>query len=139
MKKLTSIFQKTITISVLVLMGIVIIILTLELGIVIVKEILMETEGGTILDLKESYTIFGLFFNILIGIELYETVKVYLDKNVFHVEIILLVALIALARKVILLDLNNIDPMNVIGLSLLIMVVGGVYFLLKKRNNSNNN
>ena len=139
MKKLTSIFQKTITISVLVLMGIVIIILTLELGIVILKEILMETEGGTILDLKESYTIFGLFFNILIGIELYETVKVYLDKNVFHVEIILLVALIALARKVILLDLNNIDPMNVIGLSLLIMVVGGVYFLLKKRNNSNNN
>jgi len=39
----------------------------------------------------------GYFLLVLIGLELLETIKAYLDKRVFHVEIILLVAIIAIA------------------------------------------
>ncbi len=46
--------------------------------------------------------IFGFFMLILIGIELLETIRAYLVENVVHVEVVIEVALIAIARKVII-------------------------------------
>ncbi len=50
--------------------------------------------ADTLLDL------FGFFFLILIGVELIETIKVYLIEDTIRVEVVLLVAIMALARKV---------------------------------------
>ena len=49
-----------------------------------------------------SFEFVGFFLLVLIGIELLETIKAYLLTNVIHVEIVLEVALIAIARKVII-------------------------------------
>ena len=85
-----------------------------------------------LLDIDELLTYFGLFFMILIGLELLETIKMYLTEDQIHVEVVMLVALIAVCRKVILLDLNYIEPMAVIGLALIIVSLGGSYFLVRR-------
>jgi len=84
------------------------------------------------LDIDELLTYFGLFFMILIGLELLETIKMYLAEDKIHVEVVLLVAMIAVCRKVILLDLNYIEPMAVIGLALIIVSLGASYFLVRR-------
>jgi hypothetical protein len=45
---------------------------------------------------------------VLIGVELLETLKAYVGKDVIHVRVVLEVALIAMARKVIIEEPNNV-------------------------------
>jgi uncharacterized membrane protein (DUF373 family) len=61
------------------------------------------------------------------------TVKVYLQDHTVHVEVILAVALVALARKVIAVNLK--DQASSIGLALLIIALAGSHWLLRRRDN----
>jgi uncharacterized membrane protein (DUF373 family) len=86
------------------------------------------------LDSKEILDIFGFFLLILIGLELLDTIKTYVQENRIHVEAILLVAIIAIARKVILLDpfQEGIGEMPVLGLAAIIIALCVGYYLIKK-------
>ncbi|MCK7532656.1 MAG: phosphate-starvation-inducible PsiE family protein [Marinilabiliales bacterium] len=53
---------------------------------------------------RELIAILGAFLLVLIGVELLDTIKAYFKENSIHVEIVVLLAVIAVARKVILLD-----------------------------------
>ena len=98
--------------------------------------------GGILSNIQNSFTeanilrhmrdIFGGFLLVLIGIELVHTVKIYLKEDVVPVEIVLLVALIGIARHVIDLDIKEIEPMKLIGMSSLILVLSIGYYLIKK-------
>ena len=70
---------------------------------------------------------------------MFETVKMYLKDNVFHAELILLVGLIAISRKVILLDYQSMDALSIIGIAILIGTKTGDYYLLKKSHKHNKN
>jgi uncharacterized membrane protein (DUF373 family) len=83
-------------------------------------------------DIQNLDKIFGLFFSILIGLELFETVKVYLRDNVFHAEIIVLVAVIAVARKFVLIDYSELDPLKIFAMSFLLLSLTFGYYLIKK-------
>jgi uncharacterized membrane protein (DUF373 family) len=76
---------------------------------------------------------------ILIGFELMETIEMYFKKNIIHAEVVILIAVIAVSRKVILLDLEKHDPMSVIGLSLIIVALGASYYFIKRANNYRDN
>lgn len=75
---------------------------------------------------------FGLLLTVLIGLELIETVEVYFRLHAIHVEIVVLVAIIALARKVILLDLNKYQPVTLFALGFMVIALGGTYFLVRR-------
>ncbi|MCG8338775.1 MAG: phosphate-starvation-inducible PsiE family protein [Proteobacteria bacterium] len=76
--------------------------------------------------------LFSLFLIILIGLELLETIKVYLKEDVLHVEFVILVAIIAIARKVIIWDFAKFSYMELIGLSTMILALATGYYLLKR-------
>jgi uncharacterized membrane protein (DUF373 family) len=108
-----------------------------------VIELIIILLSSTMADLSyrlvnhEILEIFGYFLLILIGIELLETMKSYLVKNEIHVEIIILVAIIAVARKIILLDpfLEGVELLNsagMIALGVVIIALAASYFLVKK-------
>ena len=85
----------------------------------------------------EILQVFGYFLLILIGIELLETIKVYLLKNEIHVEIIILVAIIAVARKIILLDPfaeggEVLNSSSMIALGVVIIALSASYYLIRK-------
>ena len=99
-------FQKIIIAILTILMGLVVMLATLELIYVIAFDIL--SPPLVLLDADELLDIFGYFLLILIGIELLETFSIYLHERAINVQVVLLVAMIALARKVIILDAEEI-------------------------------
>lgn len=117
---------------VLILMMIIVMIAIVELGIILYLDIFDPTDDVIFLEIDELFKIFGFFFIILIGFELVETVEMYFKENVIHAEVVLLVAVIAVSRKVILLDLEKYDPVATIGLGMIIFALGGCYYLIKK-------
>ena len=135
MDKIISYFEKTIIIALIILMALVVAILTFEMSIVIIQEVFQNNEeAGIFIDTNEVIKIFGFFINVLIGLELFETVKLYLKENIFHPEIILMISLIAILRKVIILDFSEIDSVMTIAIALLIGSITTGYYLLKKAN-----
>ena len=116
---------------VLIVMAIIVAASIVELVIILYLEIFNSTGNVLFLEIDELFRIFGFVFIVLIGFELMETVEMYFKENVIHAEVVLLVAVIAVSRKVILLDLEKYDPLAIIGLGIIIVALGGCYFLIK--------
>lgn len=116
---------------VLILMAIIVAIAIIELGIVLYIDLFDPKDGVLFLEIDELFRIFGFFFIILIGFELIETVEMYFKDNIIHAEVVLLVSVIAVSRKVILLDLDKYNPLAIIGLGAIIIAIGGCYYLIK--------
>ena len=123
--------KKCMTFFVLIAMYIVVGISIFELTIALYADIFDSAGGLMHVEIDQLLKIFGFFFIILIGFELIETIEMYFKENVIHAEIILLVAVIAVSRKVILLDLEKYEPLAIIGLGLIIIALGGCYALIK--------
>lgn len=83
--------------------------------------------------------LFGLFFLVLVGIELLETLQMYTKERVVHVEVVLLVALIVAARKIILVDYTTTSPDVFFGIAAVVISIGVTYFLLKKASRNPRN
>lgn len=124
--------KKWMTFAVLILMTTIVGLAIVELGIVLYFDLFDPTDGVLFLEIDELFQIFGFFFIILIGFELVESVEMYFKDNVIHAEVVLLVAVIAVARKVILLDLEKYDPLAIIGLGVIILALGGCYWFIKQ-------
>ena len=123
---------------VLILMTIIVAVAIVELGIILYLDIFDPTDDVLFLEIDEIFRIFGFFFIILIGFELVETIEMYFKNNVIHAEVVLLVAVIAVARKVILLDLEKYDPLAIIGLGIIILALGGCYWFIKLSHRGSN-
>ena len=124
-------FEHYILDALIFMLAVVILISTIELGWIIIKDLIRPPKYFLeIADLKE---IFGFFLMVLIGIELLETMRAYILERVIHVEIILEVALIAIARKIIILDFEKYDGLTIIGIALLIAATGGAFLVGRRR------
>ena len=128
---LIRITKKWMSFFVLILMTIVVAIAIVELGILLYVDLFDPTDDVLFLEIDEMFKIFGFFFIILIGFELIETIQMYFKDNIIHAEVVLLVAVIAVSRKVILLDLEKYDPLAIIGLGFIILALGGCYWFIK--------
>ena len=131
--KIIKVLERAIIITLIVLMAIVLVLSAAEVGILIIRELSNPLESdGIIIDINGLMEIFGFFLIVLIGFELFETVKLYLKEDVFHGEVILLVSLIAISRKVIVLEYTKEDPMTLFGMAALIIAISFGYYLIKK-------
>ncbi|CAB5097914.1 hypothetical protein D3OALGA1CA_1227 [Olavius algarvensis associated proteobacterium Delta 3] len=113
------------------MMALVILISTLELGWIIIKDFLAPPRF--LLEIADLLEIFGFFMLVLIGIELLESIKAYLKDHVIHIEIVLEVALIAIARKVIILDIEKYDGLTLVGTAGLILAVAVAFYAVKTK------
>jgi len=128
-------FERLIVTAVTGMMVLVILLGTIELGYLIILDII--SPPIILLEVGELLNIFGLFLLILIGVELLETVKMYFREHVVHVEVVFMVALIAIARKVIILDLEKYSYLALIGIALIILALSVGYYLVRKSHQEN--
>ena len=86
------------------------------------------------LDYAPEYTktIAILFFNILLMIEILQTIKVFSHNHIIKVRIILIVCLIAASRKIFELGEGHSDPMAMFALAALILSLAAGYFLVSR-------
>jgi len=129
MKSLEKI-EKIIVLSLLVMMVAVVLLSTIELAWLIIKDI--GTPPIFILEIDELLDIFGMFLLVLIGVELLETVKMYLENKTVHVEVVFTVAMIAIARKVIILDVKELSSLTLIGIGVIIFALSAGYYLVRR-------
>ena len=132
MEKLIKKFERYLVIGLLAMMVLVVFLGTVELAVIIVERMLSGKPQLFLLDISDMLEIFGFFMMILIGIELIETIKIYLVDESIHVEIICLVAIVAVTRKVIILDLYKLPPVALLGIAAIILALCIGYFYLKK-------
>ena len=125
-------FERVIIFSLVIMMCLVLLLATIELGWIIIKDIL--TPPLFLLEIDELFEIFGLFMLVLIGIELLETIaKTYSSKNVNHTKIVMAVAIIAIARKVIILDVEKYSGLALVGIAAIILALSLGYFLVQRK------
>ena len=123
--------EQYIATALLVLMGIVLLAAVAELAYEIVTGLIQPP--GFFLDVTELIDTFGLFLMVLIGLELMATMHMYVTDHIIHVEMMFLVALTAVTRKVVVLDTVKTEPLLVFALGFLILALSGGYFLLRKK------
>jgi uncharacterized membrane protein (DUF373 family) len=89
------------------------------------------------LDYAPEYakTIAILFFNILLMIEIVQTIKIFSHNHIIKVRVILIVCLIAASRKILELGEGHTDPMTMFALAALILSLAAGYFLVSRYTN----
>ena len=84
---------------------------------------------------KSLIEIFGLFLNILIALELLENITAYLKKHIVQVELVIVTSLIAVARKIIIFDLQKYSSQDLISLAIAILSLSISYWIISGLNN----
>lgn len=118
-----------------ILMVLVILVAILDLGVFITKEVLTTPYGYINTKL---FHVFGLFLNILIALEILENITAYLRRHVFQVELVIVTSLIAVSRKIIILDLEKVRGVDIIGLGLAILALSMSYLIIRFSNSRGN-
>jgi uncharacterized membrane protein (DUF373 family) len=127
-------FEHIVIASLMVMMGIVVLLATLELGWVLIKDIIGPPI--LILEIEQLLELFGLFLLVLIGVELFETIQTYYLERVVRVEVVVTVAIIAVSRKVIILDYKTLSSFTFLDVGGVILALAIAYYLIKKAGQS---
>lgn len=69
---------------------------------------------------------------VLLGLELLESLKILFTEHSVRLELILIVAIIAVGRHIIQLDFEHTDGLVLIGIGALVIALTAGYFLVKK-------
>lgn len=127
-------FEKLIYAVLMVLLMVVLVITLVDLGFVLFDDLIMKTPMK--LDTISFTSVMGVFLLVLIGVELLDTIKAYFIENTIHVEIVVLLAIIAVARKVILLEPPKVITFEygfeLMGIGVIVIGLAASYYLIKK-------
>ena len=69
---------------------------------------------------------------VLIGIELLHSMKIYIERREVHVEAVLVVAVIAVARKIVVLDPKALDGETLLGIAAVALALTIGYYLVRR-------
>jgi len=86
-----------------------------------------------ILRISDILAVFGAFLAVLIAIEIFENIILYLRDDVIHVQLVVATALMAISRKVIVFDFKEIKAEFVWATAAVILALGITYWLLSGR------
>jgi len=123
-------FEHVVVTSLMLMMGIVVLLATVELGWILIKDII--SPPILLLGIDELLELFGLFLLVLIGVELFETIQTYYLERVIRVEVVVTVAIIAISRKVIILDYKSLSSFTFLDVGGVILALAIAYYLIKK-------
>ncbi len=85
-----------------------------------------------LLDVEDIFVVFASFMVVLIAIEIFINIRLYLGSNTLPIKLVLATALMAIARKVIVLDLDKIDSTYVFAIAAVVLSLGITYWLVGK-------
>ena len=83
-----------------------------------------------LLQISDILATFGAFMAVLIAIEIIVNITIYLREDVIHVTIVMATALMAIARKVIILDIEQTEAAYLYGLAMLVFAMSVGYWLV---------
>jgi len=123
-------FERFVTRTLLLLIAGVVVLATVELAWLLGKDVL--TPPLFLLQIEELQELFGQFLLVLIGIELMYTMKLYIEDRAIHLEAVLAVALIAVARKIIVVEPKELPPGALFGVAAMVVGLAFGHYLVQR-------
>ena len=80
-----------------------------------------------LLGISDILATFGAFLAVLIAIEIFVNISMYLSTNVIPVRLVVATALMAISRKVIIFDFEQISPPYFYGTAAVVLSLGVTY------------
>lgn len=112
-------------------MVIVVLVVVFDLGVFLAREIFVNTTEFLINRLVET---FGLFLSVLIALEILENITAYMKRHSIQVELVISTSLTAVARKIIILDLEKVTGLDLIGLAIALFALSISYWIVRSLN-----
>jgi len=85
-----------------------------------------------LLRISDILATFGAFLAVLIAIEIFINITLYLKTDIIPVRLVVATALMAISRKVIIFDFDKITPQLVLGTATVVIALGITYWLISK-------
>jgi len=85
------------------------------------------------LSISDILATFGAFLAVLIAIEIFINITLYLKTDVIPVRLVVATALMAISRKVIIFDFDKITPQFVLATAAVVLALGITYWLISRR------
>lgn len=114
-----------------ILMTLVIIWSVADVAWVIYQRVMAPPVG--LLSINDILASFGAFMAALIAIEIFLNIVLYLRDDVLHVKLVLATALMAIARKVIVMDYNTLESEYIWATAAVILTLSIGYWLVAKK------
>lgn len=125
-------FEHVVALALSVVISVVIILALLQL----IREVfnLLVVDILNPLDHGVFQVVFGMIMTLLIAMEFKHSILKVLERQSHIVQArgVILIAMLALARKFIILDFSEVSPGKIAALGFVILVLSVVYYLLKK-------
>lgn len=87
-----------------------------------------------LLSISDILATFGAFLSVLIAIEIFTNITLYIRNDVFPVKLVVATALMAICRKVIIFDFKELTPMYILATSAVVLALGITYWLVSKKD-----
>ena len=133
--RLLSLYQRFEQIVVLVLTALIAIIVVAALWSLCVKILFGLFLSGSLdpSDYAVFQAVFGMIFTVIIALEFKKSLLVLAERrdNVVQIRSVVMIALLAICRKVIILDLTETDASHILALAAAILALGVVYWLIR--------
>jgi uncharacterized membrane protein (DUF373 family) len=123
-------------------------VLTLVVGVVILVALyrlvvsvstVLVVQSLNPLDHTVFQRVFGEIMTLLIALEFNHTLQfvIHGERGIIHTKLVLLIAQLALARKVIVMDLFQTQAASLMALAALVFSLGVTYWLVRERDDRN--
>jgi uncharacterized membrane protein (DUF373 family) len=123
--------ERGITLALAGMLLVVVILATVELGYTIYQDIVSPPVLFPGID--RLLDIFGKLLLVIIGIELLETLRALTAEGLVRLEIVLTVAVIALSRKIIVLEIGRVTSGEMAGIASLLVALAVAYWAFARR------
>ena len=94
----------------------------------------LKSEPYFLLNINDLLATFGAFLAVLIAIEIFANITMYLRDDIIHVRLVLATALMAISRKVIIFDYSKHSPAHVWATGAVILALGITFWLLTRKD-----
>jgi uncharacterized membrane protein (DUF373 family) len=123
-------FERIANFLLMLLMGIVAALSIADLTLTIYLEIL--STPFFLVKVERLQYLLGLFFWIIIALEVFSTIRAYIRHHHFYVERIMLAGVVAITRKIIVLDLHEVNGLTIIGIATVLVVLCAGYYFIRR-------
>ncbi|MDD3406801.1 MAG: phosphate-starvation-inducible PsiE family protein [Methanomicrobium sp.] len=100
--------------------------------IVVVGYYLLFDETPLILEGLGILAFFEFFLLILIGLELMDTIKSFIETKRIEVGIVIILAIIAISRKIIVINPDYTSEFELVGIGAIVIALTAGYYFVKK-------
>jgi uncharacterized membrane protein (DUF373 family) len=127
-------FESAVALALTLIIGLIVLIAMFRLGETVIAGLLLGALDP--LDHKVFQTVFGEILTVLIALEFNHSLQyvVTREQSIIQIKVVLLIALLALARKFIILDIQEVSAEQMLGLAAISLALGISYWLVRERD-----